>query len=414
MSAQDRGRSGQTELDLALPFATATATATEPVRLALAGLARVTEPGQATVHRAVTAHGPVAVWEALRAGRAGCGLSAALAAAAGARAEGFSPAEDLRRAEACGARLIGPGDPEWPTERLTWQPVDKLEVPPLWLYVRGAHALAEVVQRSVAVVGARAATAYGVHVAKELACALTDRGWAVVSGGAYGIDIAAHKGALLSGRTPTVAVLACGVDVAYPSGNDRDLALIAAQGLVVSELPPGSRPTRRHFLVRNRLIAALSVGTVVVEAAARSGSLATVARAASLDRQVMAVPGAITSAMSAGCHEQIRNGAVCVTSVGQVLEQVGRLGVDLDEPVRGPVSVRDGLSETVNRVLDALPVRTAIGVLEIARTAAVTPLVVQQVLPPLLAHGLVERTDDGWRLTPLGSGRPVRRRGPAA
>jgi len=409
VSAAGGDAAAQTELDLAIP-----STSTQRVRLALAGLARVTEPGQATVHRAVAAHGPVAVWETLRVGRAGCGLSRTLAAAAGARAQGFSPAEDLRRAAACGARLICPGDREWPTQRLTWEPEEKLEVSPLWLYVRGSHSLAGVVERSVAVVGARAATPYGTHVAKELALALTDRGWAVVSGGAYGIDIAAHKGALLSGQTPTVAVLACGVDVAYPSGNDRDLARIAVEGLVVSELPPGSRPTRRHFLVRNRLIAALSVGTVVVEAAARSGSLATVARAAALHRQVMAVPGPVTSTMSAGCHEQIRGGAICVSSVGQVLEQVGCLGTDLDEPVRGPVSVRDGLSETVNRVLDALPVRSAIGILEIARTAGVTPLVVQQVLPPLLAHGLVERTDDGWRLTPLGSGRPAPRPGSAA
>ncbi len=169
---------------------------------------------------------------------------------------------------------------------------------------------------TVAVVGARAATAYGAYVAGDLSTALSDRGVAVISGGAYGIDAAAHRGALASTRTPTIAVLACGVDVAYPRGHDRLLRQIASTGLVVSELPPGSSPTRGRFLVRNRLIAALSLGTVVVEAALRSGSLATLERARLLSRHPMVVPGPVTSAMSAGCHAQLRHDppAVCVTA----------------------------------------------------------------------------------------------------
>jgi DNA processing protein len=246
-----------------------------------------------------------------------------------------------------------------------------------------------------------------VHVAQELGHGLAERGVCVVSGGAYGIDVAAHRGALASEQTPTIAVLACGVDVVYPRGNDRVLARIAATGLVVSELPPGSAPTRVRFLVRNRLIAALTLGTVVVEAALRSGSLATVERASSLRKVCMAVPGPVTSAMSAGCHDLLRRAeAVLVCDAEQVLDAAGRLGDDAAAPVRGRADPRDGLSETVRRVLDAVPVRAGAGEASIARTAGIAPLVVQQVLPPLEIHGLVERCSTGWRLTALGVGRP--------
>ncbi len=203
-------------------------------------------------------------------------------------------------------------------------------------------------------------------------------------------------------------MLSCGVDVAYPRGNDRLLRQVAEQGLLVSELPPGSHPTRRRFLVRNRLIAALSLGTVVVEAAVRSGSLATLERARLLGRHVMAVPGPVTSGMSSGCHQELRNGAVCVTRAAEVLELVGRLGEDAAEELRGPVDVRDGLSDTVRRVLEAVPVRRSAGVAALAREAGVSALVVQQVMPPLQAHGLVQRTEEGWRLTALGAGRGSR------
>lgn len=373
-------------------------------QLARAGLSRIAEPGDVAVHAAVRSVGAVEVWEALRrgvpVGRVGQGVLPGIAL----RAEGHDPADDLAAAAACGARLVCPGDPEWPTERLAFAAQDKLDAAPLALWVRGTWPLDEVVERSVAVVGARAATTYGVHVATELGADLSRRRATVISGGAYGIDAAAHRGALLAAAAPTVAVLACGVDVAYPRGNDRLLHEVARTGLVVSELPPGSHPTRRRFLVRNRIIAALSLGTVVVEAASRSGSLATLERARLLGRHLMAVPGPVTSAMSRGCHDWLRDGAVCVTDGAQVMDLVGRLGDDAAERVRGPVDVRDGLSDTVRRVLDALPVRRSCGVSVLARSAGVAPLVVQQVLPPLVAHGLVERTPDGWRLTALGAG----------
>ena len=375
------------------------------VRRALAGLSRITEPGDPAVTAAVQALGAVAVWQALRRGQQVGRVPRTVLPAMAARAVGYDPGADLAAAEQAGARLVCPHDPEWPGERLSWQAEGVLDPPPLSLWVRGRPALADVVERSVAVVGARAASSYGAHVAAELGTGLAERGAGVVSGGAYGIDAAAHRGALAARAAPTVAVLACGVDVHYPRGNERLLTAVAEQGLVVSELPPGSHPTRRRFLVRNRLIAALSLGSVVVEAAARSGSLATLERARLLDRHVMAVPGPVTSVMSAGCHLQLRNGAACVTSAAEVLDVVGRLGEDAAQEPRGPVDVRDGLSETVRRVLDAVPVRRSVGVAVLAREAGVPPLVVQQVMPPLQAHGLVRRTADGWRLTPLGAGR---------
>ena len=185
------------------------------------------------------------------------------------------------------------------------------------------------------------------------------------------------------------------------------LARTAERGLVVSELPPGSTPTRARFLVRNRVIAALALGTVVVEAAARSGSLATADRARELDRHLMAVPGPVTSAMSAGCHALLRDGATCVTRAEEVLDLVGVLGADAATPLRGPAVLHDGLNETVRRVLEAVPVRGGAGEAALARDAGVPTLVVQQVLPPLLVNGLVERTPLGWRLTALGAGRPA-------
>lgn len=380
---------------------------TGPVRFALAGLSRVAEPGEPAVARAVAARGPVEVWQSLRQGVPVREIGRAVLPGLVARAQGHDPADDLAAAARVGARLVCPGDPEWPAGRLHWSAEELKDAPPLALWVRGRWPLAEAAELSVAVVGARAASSYGLHVAAELAAGLSTAGATVVSGGAYGIDAAAHRGALTAGRGPTVAVLACGVDVAYPRGNDRLLGQVARDGLLVSELPPGSHPTRHRFLVRNRLIAALSLGTVVVEAAARSGSLATLERARLLHRHVMAVPGPVTSAMSVGCHVELRKGAACVTRAEEVLELVGRMGEHLAAEPRGPVDVRDGLSATVRRVLDAVPVRRSAGVAALAREAGVSALVVQQVMPPLQAHGLVQRTADGWRLTALGAGKPA-------
>jgi DNA processing protein len=383
-------------------------------RLARVALARVVEPGNRAVARALEVMPATQVWADLRRGVAPDRLGQLALEGIVARAERYDPRTDLDRVRAIGGRVVVPGDEEWP-ERLTWSveamtSADVREMAPPWaLFVRGPLPLATAVERSVAVVGARAATAYGTHVASELGFALAEAGVSVVSGGAYGIDAAAHRGALGAKAAPTLAVLACGVDVAYPRQHARLLEEIAEQGLLVSEVPPASSVTRVRFLVRNRVIAGLTEGTVVVEAAHRSGSLSTAARANDITRTVMAVPGPVTSALSAGCHHLIRTAkAALVTSAADVLEMVGAAGEHLAPKPPARVDPRDGLSETVRRVLDAVPVRSPVGVARLARTAGVSALVVQQVLPSLLMAGLVEQVDGAWRLTGLGSGRSAR------
>ena len=213
---------------------------------------------------------------------------------------------------------------------------------PLGLWVRGPLRL-DALPAPVAVVGSRSATTYGTDVAAELAAGLARAGSAVVSGAAFGIDQAAHRGAL-AGDGPTVAVLACGVDRAYPAAHQRLLDHLAEHGAVVSELAPGCAPTRLRFLARNRIIAALSRGTVVVEAAVRSGALNTASWTARLNRPLMGVPGPVTSAPSEGVHQLIRSGAATlVTRADDVLELTGQMGEHLAEEARAPVSARDGL-----------------------------------------------------------------------
>ncbi|MEV6159226.1 DNA-processing protein DprA [Nonomuraea sp. NPDC052129] len=309
-----------------------------------------------------------------------------------ARLESADPAADLANGERSGARFIIPGSPEWPTQ------LDQLGPRrPLGLWLHGSADLRFSCLRSIAVVGARAATAYGVHVAAQFAVGFSDSGWTVVSGGAFGIDGAAHRGSLAA-DSPTVVVLACGVDVSYPTGHHELFAAARDQGVVVSECPPGVHPTRARFLIRNRLIAALSRGTVVVEAALRSGALNTAGHALSLQRHLAAVPGPITSTMSAGCHRLLRERkAVCVTSPEEVIDLVGSIGDDLAPQTRGPVVPRDTLSETTSRVLDAIPTRGAAGPASIAVAAGVSLDTALSALGGLAAAGYVERVAKGWR-----------------
>ncbi|MGY1754372.1 DNA-processing protein DprA [Blastococcus sp. SYSU D01042] len=381
------------------------------LRRARAWLSRAVEPGTIDLWRYVDDFGPVEAVRRLRDGRA----PAAVRSLVGARAEQDTTLADLRRAEQCGARLVVPEDDEWPhlplhalTLAVAAEPDERKEqsdrtkalVPPLALWVRGPGRLDEVVDRSVAVVGARASTAYGEHVAAELGHQLGERGWTVVSGGALGIDAAAHRGALAAGAA-TVVVLSCGVDRPYPAAHGALFARIAETGLLVSEWPPGSAPLRHRFLVRNRLIAALTRGTVVVEAAARSGAQATARRAQDLGRSVMVVPGPTTSAMSVGCHELLRDvglAARLVASAAHVVEEVGSIGADLAEPAPRPASPRDGLSDLATRVLDACPVRVGVSPERLAAVAGCDVLEVLRVLPALELADLVEWTGTGWRV----------------
>jgi DNA processing protein len=383
------------------------------VRRARAWLTRAVEPGSVELWRFVESVGPVEAAAALRARSA----PPRVQALAGARAGEDSSEEDLWRAERCGGRLVVPEDAEWPAvplhcltlagHQVPTEPREQPDrttalVPPLALWVRGERPLDELVDRSVALVGARASTAYGEHVAAELAHGLGERGWTTVSGGAFGIDAAAHRGALAA-EAPTVAVLACGVDRAYPSAHSTLFARVLEKGLLVSEWPPGCAPLRHRFLVRNRLIAALTRGTVVVEAAARSGAQATAHRARDLGKAVMAVPGPVTSAMSVGCHELLRGrdpegGAVLVTTAAQVVQEVGRLGEDLAAPAERPGTPRDSLSDVARRVLDACPVRTGVPPERLAAVAGCDVLDVLRILPTLELADLVEWTGTGWRV----------------
>ena len=211
-----------------------------------------------------------------------------------------------------GSIFLTPEDSDWP------QTLSDLAAPPIALVVKGDPKL--LTGDSLAIVGTRNPTQYGVRIAQDFAAGFVDREWSIISGGAYGIDAAAHKGALVA-EGVTVAVIASGIDVIYPAGNARLFAEIAELGCLVSEVPPGAPAIPSRFLTRNRLIAALSNATLVVEAAFRSGSLRTARDAAELMRPVMAIPGPITSPVSEGCHRLIgERAAEIVTSVADAVE----------------------------------------------------------------------------------------------
>ncbi|MEV0691043.1 DNA-processing protein DprA [Streptomyces sp. NPDC050388] len=366
-------------------------------------LTRVLEPGDETGGRWVRELGAREVVSRLREGAEPLpGVSGRRWVGLLARSARAEPDRDLAVARDAGTRFVCPGTAEWPRQ------LDDLgDGRPLGLWVRGPADLRMWALRSVAVVGARACTEYGAHMAATLSAELAERGWVVVSGGAYGVDGAAHRGALGSGGA-TVAVLACGVDRPYPRGHTGLITRIAEQGLVIGELPPGEHPTPSRFILRNRVIAALTRGTVVVEAAHRSGSLVTARAARRLGRHTMGVPGPATSGRSAGVHELLRQEAVLVTDAAEVIELVGDMG-ELAPDRRGPVLPRDLLDPATRQVLDALPARVASGVDGIARGARTTRDDAIARLYELRALGYVERHGDDWKLTrqaviPVGDG----------
>lgn len=290
-------------------------------------------------------------------------------------------AEILKHAAELDVRLVIPGDDEWPTQ------LDALPLPPWGLFVRGQENLRFIAARSVAIVGSRAATGYGMRVAADLAADLCEQGWSVISGLAFGIDAAAHRGALAV-RGTTAAVLAGGVDSVYPSSNTDLGQRILESGVLISEVPPGIPPMRHRFLTRNRLIAALTRGTVIVEAAHRSGSLRTAAAAESLLRPVMAVPGSVDSAASAGTHRWIaERRAELVTCAADVLALVG----DLDSgAVQVPLLAER--EQTVLAVLTQRP-QTVDRIASAARASAPEAMAALGVLAML---GLARQQSGRW------------------
>ncbi|MGF2952627.1 DNA-processing protein DprA [Mycobacterium sp. THU-M116] len=378
----------------------------EPTALAWAYLSRVAEPPCPQLAALARSVGPVEAADRVRRGLVGDDLARRTAA----RRETDRAAADLALLAARGGRLVTPGSDEWPLlafaafgARPGARPGAN---PPMVLWAQGPARLDEVSERAAAVVGTRASTAYGEQVTADLVAGLAERDIAVVSGGAYGIDGAAHRAALTCDGI-TVAALAGGLDVAYPAGHSALLHRIGRHGLLFSEYPPGVRPARHRFLTRNRLVAAVTGAVVVVEAGLRSGAANTAAWARALGRVVGAVPGPVTSSASAGCHVLLRHGAQLVTRPEDIVEFVGRIGELAPEQPR-PATALDGLSQEQRQVYEALPGRGAATVEEVAVASG---LPAEQVLGPLAileVAGLVQRADGRWKVVHANAARAGR------
>lgn len=393
----------------------------DDVLIARAFLNRIAEPACIPLWDLVRKVGPVETVSMIRSGTAGSHVAGATVA----RIASTDPHADLEAADRHGLRLVVPESDEWPhfaLSSLEWTGSARAElfdrgqhahaeygepIPPLALWARGPANLAALGVRSVGIVGARSATAYGEQVAADLAYGLARRGFTVVSGGAYGIDAAAHRGALAAGGE-TVLVSAGGLDRPYPPSNARLFDRAAESGLVLSESPPGAAPHRRRFLTRNRIIAALSTGSAVVEASQRSGAVNTANHCFRLGRPVMVVPGPVTSAMSVGCHRLLRDEqrpTALITGVDDVLMIIGSAG-DLPpetsasgiggDDLRGRL---DAIDERARMVYDGFPARRAARPEDIAAAAGLSPLEVIRALPTLELSGLIEATSEGFRIT---------------
>ncbi|QCU78333.1 DNA-processing protein DprA [Citricoccus sp. SGAir0253] len=410
-------------------------------RIARAALTRLLEPGDVLGLAAVGTWGAARALEVLT-GRDGAGADerqelALVLEAAGtplssrgwqrgterwaARAGALAPERDLETLHRLGGGLLVPGDPGWPTALRDLGPAS-----PVALWYRGGGGMPER-HVTLAVVGSRDASPYGRGATRLLAGGVGARGITVLSGGAYGIDALAHQSALGAGTgsPPTAAVLAGGLDRYYPAGNATLLQDVADQGLLLSELAPGSSPTRYRFLQRNRLIAALAGAVLVVEARWRSGAQNTAGHALALGREVGVVPGPITSSTSAGCHRLLRESpAVPVTDVAEALELLpGRgdrpCGGDAAPPAGGTAASRDTavrphdhLAVEELLVYEALPLRSAAPVDRLCAVAGLGPGTVMGVLQKLRRQGLAEQSASGWRRRSPASGADGGRVGP--
>lgn len=299
----------------------------------------------------------------------------------------FDPELAREQAHEADAAMLCRHDRHYP-ERLR-----QLGDAPAVLWVRGGlDALTDLISRAgVAIVGSRRPSAYGVEVAENLARGLSAAGVTVVSGLALGIDAAAHRGALRAPEPRTIAVLGSGIDVAYPRLNRRLYDEICERGVILSELPPGRRPYRWSFPARNRIMAALTALTVVVEAADPSGSLITATFAAELGRGVCAVPGRVTASNAAGSNRLLRDGAAVVRGAGDVLDEL--FGVDGAARLEAAEEALPPLDPSAAAVLEAVERGADSGAL--AETTGLDPAAVRGALGTLEAVGLVRRSGIG-------------------
>ncbi|MCZ4078490.1 DNA-processing protein DprA [Rhodococcus sp. H36-A4] len=364
----------------------------DPRRLAWAYLSRVAQGPHRVLRDFAAEAGPEGAADAVSRGALGERLQV--------RSHIDTAQADLDLVASQGGRLITPDDDEWPMWRLlafdgAGMPVGNDQCAPLALWVLGAVSVAELTERAVSIVGTRAATSYGEHVTAEIAGDLAVDGWTILSGAAFGIDAAAHRAALGVGGS-TVAVLACGVDRAYPSGHSRLLHRIAKTGAVISEYAPGTTPAKHRFLARNRLVAGLGSAVVIVEAGWRSGARNTAGWARKLGRPVLAVPGPVTSAASKGCHRMIREGEAClVADAHDVVAEAGMAG-ETDEGRPSMFREIDALSESALLVYEALPASGTLSPRELSDVSSLPLATVRSVLPLLELDGFVASDETGW------------------
>ncbi|MHA7860055.1 DNA-processing protein DprA [Tessaracoccus sp. Y36] len=348
-------------------------------RAARMALCALTPLGQPNVVQALARFGAEELWR---------GFLSQPDTSWGRRAEVIDLAGLQRSTERCGSRFIIPGDVEWPSALagLATAEVAKQTGEPIGLWIRGRPLTG--LGGGVAIVGSRACTTYGEHAAVTLAADLAMEDRPVISGLAYGVDAAAHRGAL-GVRGTTVAVLASGVDEPYPAANSRLADRIIGSGALVSELPPGYRPTRYAFLARNRIIAALADAVIVVEAAARSGAKNTASWGNSLGRPVLAVPGPITSSLSSTPHKLIRDGeAILVTGAEDVQAVLSPLGAVAEPTGRGKSRPIDQLP------LPLMEIREAIGSKERVSAAQLSARTGQAMMETLA--NAAELVESGW------------------
>ena len=379
---------------------------TDDVRRAWAYLSRVAEPPCGSLVALVEEVGPEAAADMVRRQEFADGFEAVADGTVG-RAQEDRAEADLAHIAHLGGRLVTPDDEEWPepalrrlAERLPSEDTEHedevRELRPVALWAVGRGRLDELLERSVAMVGTRAPSRYGERVTDDFAGDLAAEGFTIVSGGAYGIDGAAHRAALAA-EGPTVAFVAGGLDRPYPAGHAGLFRRIAETGLLVSEYPPGGVPARHRFLNRNRIVGTATGGVVVVEAGFRSGTRNTATWARRRRVPVCAVPGPVTAATSVSCHQLIREGAVLVTRSAEVIEEVGRIG-ELALELEVPARPTDGLDGVALRVHGALPAKSALPVSEIAVIAGLAARAVMGQLALLETKGLVRRDGALWRL----------------